>query len=734
MNRRTAPGEAEFADPSLFINRELSWLEFNARVLDEAKDPSNPLLERLKFLSIFSSNLDEFFMIRVANLKEVEAAGVVDPAPDGLDATRQLAAISERCHALIAEHAACYLDEVRPALEKAGVRLHTWASLDEGERDRVRQLYRSEIFPVLTPMTIDPSHPFPHLPNLSLNLVVTFEPEPDDPFPFAIVTIPTVLDALLTVCPHTEGLDLLPLPELVREHLELLFHGAAIQGAWLFRVTRNSDLALEEQEVENLLQDLERELRARTRRRAVRLEIEDTAPSAVVDALAAGLQLGERKIYRVRSTESAAWLMRLYGHPALREHRDPTFNPRLAPQLATTDSIFRVLRRNDLLLHHPYESFSTVVEFLQSAATDPKVLSIKLTLYRTSGDSTIIQALKDAAQNGKHVTAVVELKARFDERNNIVWARELEAAGCHVVYGIVGLKTHCKAAVVVRRETRGVRCYVHLSTGNYNSNTARLYTDLGLLSANVELAEDVNQLFNVLTGLSARNIQNILEDKSPQPEFKHIAVSPFDLHDYLLELIDDEIRLQTPQRPGYISAKFNNLVEPILIRALYRASCAGVKIRLCVRGICCLRPGIPGVSENIEVTSVVDRFLEHPRIFHFEHGGQNLVLLSSADWMPRNMFRRIEILFPIEAPELRRRVINEILGTTFADNTRARRLHSDGTWTRVERAADEKPIRSQQAFIDLARKGGIVSLPYDVAVRQGRRQSRPRGPRNERKA
>jgi polyphosphate kinase len=724
MIRPLLPADAPYCQPDLYINRELSWLEFNARVLEEARDPTNPLLERLKFLSIFGSNLDEFFMIRVANLKEVEAAGVEDIASDGLNATQTLSAISERCHQLIALQIECLREHIVPQLHAAGVRLHGFDDVSVAEQKRLAQLYRTEFFPVLTPMTVDPSHPFPHLPNLSLNLIVTFAPEPENPLPFAIVGLPQVLDTMIPVDTGVDGIDLLPVSELVREHITTLFHGLKVEGAWTFRVTRNSDLALEEQEVENLLQHLERELRARSRRRAVRVEVEESMPDAVVEVLTRGLNLHDRKVFRLPTLISAAWLMRVYNAPSLRDYRDPPFNPRLSPLLATSDSIFRVLRHNDLLLHHPYESFSTVVEFLQAAANDPKALSIKLTLYRTSGDSVIIQALKDAAQNGKQVTAVVELKARFDERNNITWARELEAAGCHVVYGIVGLKTHCKAAMVVRREPRGVRRYVHLSTGNYNSTTARLYSDLGLMTSDPDIADDVSQLFNLLTGFSAQNIRNILDGNAVEPEFKSIAVSPFDIHAYCLELIEDEIRLHTPENPGRIEAKLNSLVEPTMIRALYRASCAGVQVRLCVRGICCLRPGIPGISENIEVTSVVDRFLEHPRIFHFKHGGEHLVYLSSADWMPRNMFRRIEVMFPVEAPSTKARVINEILALTFKDNQKARRLRSDGSWERVIAAEGEAPLRSQVAFIELARKGGIKSLPYDVAVRHARRQRR----------
>lgn len=717
---------AEFRHPRNFINRELSWLEFNARVLEEAEDASNPLLERVKFAAIFSGNLDEFFMIRVANLKELSLAGSATLPPDGLTPAEQLDAISTRCHELMQRRDALLNTSLLPALRDHGLRLLRVGELDEGQREVVESRFLNEIFPVLTPLTVDPSHPFPHLQNLSSNLIVTFESSEDDELPYAIIQIPTVVDPLIEVPSTAGGTDVVHISDVVREFAGELFDGLSIRGSWLFRVTRNSDLALEEQEVENLLQDLERELRNRVFRRVVRLEVEHGTPDSVLQILSAGLELPSRKIYEIEGVIDVGSLMRLLRIDRYRHLKDPPFNPRLAPVLNTSGSIFSVLREQDLLLHHPYESFSTVVELLQHAALDPKVLAIKLTLYRTSGDSVIIQALKQAAENGKQVTAVVELKARFDERNNIVWARELERAGCHVVYGIVGLKIHCKAALVVRREGGRIRRYVHLATGNYNSATARLYTDIGFLTSDPDIGEDTSRLFNILTGYTARNIRDIQQGRRAEPEFSKFHLSPFSMRDYFLELIEDEIRLHSPSSPGLIQAKLNSLVDAPIIEALYRASAAGVRVNLLVRGICCLRPGLPGVSDNIHVVSVVDRFLEHPRIYHFRHGGADLVFASSADWMPRNLDRRIEVLFPIEAREPRMRVIDEILGIALADNVKARKLLPDGRYVRVTPAEGEPRLRSQSRFIELAREAGLKSAPYDDAVREARRARRHR--------
>ena len=714
----------DLTDPKYYINRQLSWLEFNYRVLEEAKDPSNPLLERLKFLTIFATNLDEFFMIRVANLRELEVAGVTEPGPDGLRPLEQLDAISARCHELCELHARLLHDEILPALQHEGLRLHLVKDLDPSQLETMARLFHRELFPVLTPMTVDPSHPFPHLRNLSLNLIVTFERPSgmdDEEIPFAIVEIPSVLDRLIAL-EDQPGAYLL-LDDLILQNAGELFSGLRVTGAWTFRVTRNADLSIEEQEAENLLHDIERELRNRSFRRVVRLEVSDLMPNDVLENLIEGLEVPRREVYPLRAPLHAPSLLKFYGadRPELKE---VPFNPRLSPRLNTSQSIFSVVREQDLLLHHPYESFSTVVELLQYAAHDKRVLAIKLTLYRTSGDSVIIQALKDAAENGKQVTAVVELKARFDEKNNIVWAKELERAGVHVTYGIVGLKTHCKATLVVRREGGRIRRYMHFATGNYNSTTARFYTDLGLLTCDELLGEDASQLFNVLTGYDARTISDILHHEHARPHFHKLLVAPFDLRERIIELIDQEIQLHTADEPGLIQIKVNGLSEPTIIQALYRASMAGVRVRLCIRGICCLRPGIPGISENITVTSVVDRFLEHPRIIHFGHGGAHLLYLGSADLMPRNLYRRVEVFFPIEEEALKERLINEVLWLSLHDDAKARQLMPDGGYTRLSAEHAATPLRSQERFIELAREAGLKAAPYEDAIRQTSPQRR----------
>ncbi|MCB9508417.1 MAG: polyphosphate kinase 1 [Myxococcales bacterium] len=718
-----------FDAPRLFLNRELSWLAYNGRVLDGALRDDNPLLERLRYLSYFATNLDEFFMIRVANLLELEAAERQNNGPDGMTPTAQLAALALRTQELTSAAQRALTRSILPGLAKQGLRLLQVAELDEGQQARLADYFRREVFPVLTPKTVDPSHPFPHLANLSHNLVVTFAAREDSAplAELAIVEIPSVLDPIVRV--DTRGddsrQDFVLLSETITHHVGSLFRGLEVGGTWQFRVTRDADLDLREPEVEDLLLDVERELQTRTFRRAVRLEVEATMPQRIEDRLRAGIEIAPRQVYRTTGPFNVPSLMALYKVPGHDTLKDPPFNPRLAPELGVEKSIFSILRSRDLMLHHPYESFSTVTELLREAASDEKVLAMKLTLYRTSGDSVIIDALKNAARLGKSVTAVVELKARFDEKNNIVWARELESAGVHVVYGIVGLKTHCKAALVVRREGANTRRYVHLSTGNYNSTTARVYTDIGFLSADPKLGDDVSQLFNILTGYNARNIQAILNGEVERPQFHKLAISPFELVGRVIGLIEDEIKHHERTGGGLIQAKFNSLVDPGIIRALYRASCAGVRVRLLVRGICCLKPGLKGVSENIEVVSVVDRFLEHARVFHFRHGGEDRVFVSSADWMPRNLFRRIETMFPIEDPSIKARILEEILPIGFADTSRAWRLGPTGRYVRVKPADGTPPFRSQLRFIERARKAGLKSIPYDRAVRESRNSSAP---------
>ncbi|MFT5991817.1 MAG: polyphosphate kinase [Bradymonadia bacterium] len=721
-------------DPALYFNRETSWLRYNARVLANGLDESYPLLERLRFMSYFRTNLDEFFMIRVANLLELEAAQRTQVGADGLTPTEQLKMLAEMGHELDALLHDALLNQIMPQLAVEGVTIAPLAALSKTERKALELYFDDVVSPVLTPLTVDPSHPFPHLANLEHNIVISFTNPNDggeqssdtsgevEALTYAIVEIPSILEPLVPVGDDTETGRFVWLADVIKHFVGRLFPGFVLAGAWQFRVTRDADLALREPEVEDMLLDIERELHSRTFRRAVRLEVDSEMPVVVKDELMSAIKVGERETFYNRGPFHIPALAKLDHLRQLKHLSEPPFNPRIHPRMSSSDSIFSIIREKDLLLHHPYESFSTVTDFLAEAARDPKVLAIKLTLYRTSGDSVIIDALRTAAANGKFVTAVVELKARFDEQNNIVWARELERAGCHVVYGIVGLKTHFKSTLVVRREGAVTRRYCHLSTGNYNSSTARVYEDIGFLTQDPAICRDVSTLFNVLTGYSSRNIEAVLDGKLPRPSFEKLAVSPFEMIGRLIGLIEDETRMHLEQGEGVITAKLNSLVDPGLIRALYRASQAGVTVRLVVRGICCLRPGVPGVSENIEVTSVVDRYLEHSRAFYFRHGGEELVFVSSADWMPRNLFRRVEAMFPVEDGELMARVRDEIIGGALEENVCCWVLQPDGTYAKPP--ASKKPVRSQLRYIELARRAGLKSIPYESAVRQPRERKK----------
>jgi polyphosphate kinase len=689
-----------------YLNREVSWLEFNGRVLEEAQEASNPLLERLKFISIFSSNLDEFFEVRVAGLQEQVSAGMEpqDFGADGLGPAEQLAAIHPRVHGLVAEQYRVLREEVVPGLRDAGIDLVRYAQLSPEERAGVDTLFRASIYPVLTPLAIDPGHPFPHVHNKSLNIALLLRsPDDDEPLP-AVVQVPGVLDRIVPVGRAPGRFRFMLLEDLIIEHVQDLFGGYRVLDATVFRVTRNTDLTLQEEEADDLLEMIEESLQQRLRSDAVRLEIASDAADEFVDMLVEALELDTRDVYRIDGPVDLAMLMplsRLDGFPEL---RDEPLVPRPAAPLASGRDLFEVIRQQDVLVHHPYESFGSVVDFVERAAGDPGVLAIKLTLYRTSVPSAIITALGRAAQNGKQVTALVELKARFDEQNNILWARALEEAGVHVVYGVVGLKTHCKAVLVVRREAEGIRRYVHLSTGNYNAVTARVYTDLGLFTSDPAIGEDASKLFNLLTGYA----QSL--------DWNRLILAPVALRERVVELIDRERRNADEGRPARIIVKMNALVEPSVIDALYGASQAGAQIDLVIRGICCLKPGLPGVSENIRIVSIVDKFLEHSRIFYFENDGEPEIFLASADWMPRNFFRRIEVMFPVLDPALKARIMEEILDIVLADNVKARILRPDGTYRRVERGQDEAPVRSQLVLQGLARRAsrtaGAGSEPF----------------------
>jgi polyphosphate kinase len=700
-------------DPQLFINRELSWLAFNERVLSDMRDASLPVYERLKFFSITASNLDEFFMVRVAGLKQQLASGVAETAADGMLPADQLAAISERVHRMVDELYRLWREELLPKLASHGVAVLTRDKLNAEQKAAARAYFTSLVFPALTPLAVDPGHPFPHLRNKSLNVAVLLRREGPKrkrnmrETSLAVVQVPSVLSRLVSLpAPQGVVLAVLPLEELISLNAADLFPGYAVERTAAFRVTRNWDLNVDEEESADLLSTIQEELRRRDRGAAVRLELDAAASAELETALTSALKLSTPDVYRLQGPLQPSDLMTLTDLDVRPELRVEPLVQAVPPLLRDEDPVLSVIAKRDILLHHPYESFDPVVRFLEEAAEDPNVLAIKQTLYRTSGDSPIARALTRAVENGKQVAVLVEIKARLDEANNIAWARRMEESGVHVVYGLIGLKTHCKVALVVRREGNGIRRYVHLGTGNYNPTTARQYTDLSLFTARQEIAEDVTALFNLLTGYSTA------------PQWKRLAVAPMGLQEKVLGLIQREADKARKGEPARIVAKMNSLVDASVIRALYAASQAGVRIELLVRGVCCLRPGVPGVSENIRVTSVVDRFLEHSRVFAFGEGPQAEVWMSSADWMPRNFVRRIETMFPVEDPAIRQRLLDEVLGIALKDNVKARRLQRDGTYVPV--GQDGAPVRSQMVLLELARRTAdpkpIESLLRHVAA------------------
>ncbi len=686
--------QKRFAAPENFINRELSWLEFNRRVLEEAQDATQPLIERVKFLSIFSSNLDEFFEIRVAGIKQQIESETSDVGPDGLSPTETFNAIQRVAHELVATEYALWNDEIAPALAKNGIRIHDVAQLNTKRAAWARRYFQEEVFPMLTPLAVDASHPFPQLLNKSHNLLVRAKTQRGGELLHAIVQVPRVLPRLILM-PRTKGedepWDYIYLASLIKHHIGDLFPGLILDGVHAFRVTRNSDLYVDDEEAENLLRSIEHELRRSSRGDAVRLEVEMDCPKDFRELLVEFFDLGEADVYRQTSPLSMTHLMPLVTNDAFARLRDRLFQPVRDPALPIHANIFEVMRKQDILLHHPYESFDPVVELVERAAEDPQVLALKITLYRTSGDSPIVEALIKAAAAGKQVTALVELRARFDEAANIQWARRLEEAGAHVVYGVVGLKTHCKALLIVRRDTDRLRHYVHLGTGNYHPRTARIYTDFSLFTTNPKITEELAIVFNTLTGLAG------------YPGLDKLIVSPFDMSTRILAMIDQERAHAIAGKPARIVAKLNALVDSDIIEKLYEASCAGVKIDLIVRGICCLRPGVKDLSENIRVVSIVGRFLEHSRVYYFENANDPILYLSSADWMPRNLLRRVEVAFPIEAPELRKEIVDLILPAFLKDNVKARELQPDGTYLRLHPREGEKPSQAQLYFRQLSR-------------------------------
>ncbi|MEH1871478.1 polyphosphate kinase 1 [Nostoc sp.] len=712
-------------DPQYYLNRELSWLEFNGRVLHEACDDRTPLLERLKFLGIFNSNLDEFFMVRVAGLKQQVEAKVSLLTPDGLTPQQQLDDIRSTLIPHVKKQHQHFEQVLRPLLVNHGIHIVDYIDLNQKQRTHLNSYFEEQVFPVLTPLAVDPSHPFPFISNLSLNLaVVVKNPDTEEEF-FARVKVPSVLPRFLTIPPelgdqnndkpaHWTGV---PLEQAIAHNLESLFPGMNIQEYHPFRITRDADLILEEDEADDLLLAIEQELRKRRLGGSpVRLEIQSQTPEIVRSRLLHDLELTESDLYEVEGLLGLRDLMYFMSLP-LPELKDPPRQsvvplrlqrlrePTLDRDTLETDEgkdFFAVIREKDLLVHHPYQSFSaTVVRFITHAAYDPNVLAIKMTLYRTSGDSPIVNALIAAAENGKQISVLVELKARFDEENNIYWAKRLERVGVHVVYGLVGLKTHSKTVMVVRREKDRIRRYVHIGTGNYNPKTARLYTDLGLFSCREELGADITDLFNFLTGYSR------------QKSYRELLVAPVNMRDRFLALIRREIENVQNGFSGRIVAKMNSLVDPEIIATLYEASRAGVQIDLIIRGVCCLRPGLKDISENIHIISIVGRFLEHSRIFYFHNNTQEEIYIGSADWMRRNLDRRVEVITPVKDPDIAKD-LQEIMGIMLADNRQAWELQADGSYIQRRPYNDSPEANSQKILMNMAlRSTGVASKLID---------------------
>lgn len=677
--------------PELYINRELSLLEFNRRVFEQAKDENNPLLERLRFLCIASTNLDEFFEIRVAGLNEQVKYGSVQTGDDNLTPVEVLKKISEIAHELVEEQYQILNEVLIPELSKEKIRILRRAQWKPKLARWIKRYFNRELIPILSPIGLDPSHPFPRVLNKNLYFIVTLEGK--DAFGreggFAIVQAPRSLPRVIEVPKEYSARthDFILLSSVLHAHVGDLFPGMKVKGCYQFRVTRNSDLFVDDEEIDDLLRALEGELPSRRYNDAVRLEVADNCPEEISSFLLDQFKLSEDALYKVNGPVNLNRLLQIHDLVDRPDLVYPGFTPDIPPRLLKTTNIFDTLHNGDILLLHPFQSFAPVVDFLRQAASDPAVLSIKQTLYRTGDDSAIVKALKDAARAGKEVTVVIELRARFDEEANIELASDLQEAGAHVVYGVVGYKTHAKMIMVVRREGRSLRRYMHLGTGNYHTRTARLYTDYGLLTADQAVGEDVNKLFHQMTGLGRAT------------KLKKLLQSPFTLHKAILDFIKQEISNAKAGKEARIIAKMNALVEPEIIRALYEASMAGVKIDLIIRGICCLRPGIKGISENIQVRSIIGRFLEHTRIYYFHNDGEPHLYCASADWMQRNLFHRVEACFPIEEKRPRDQIIQFGLMNYLSDNTQAWILQSDGSYRRAK-AGNAKPRAAQQVLLD----------------------------------
>jgi polyphosphate kinase len=691
--------EIDLNDSKLYINRELSLLEFQKRVLEEAHDENNPLLERVKFLSIVGSNLDEFFMVRAAGLNKQMDAGVLDLPPDGMTPSEQLAAIRKLSNQIMTQGQECLRDELVPKLHTAGIHILNYSELNEKQLETVKNYYDEVVFPVLTPLAFDPGHPFPHISNLSLNLAVLIKDEDGKEF-FARIKVPNTLPRLVPIKRSSGSVrrdGTVPyhhyfvwLEQVIAANLDVLFPGMKVIEAHPFRVTRDADMEIQELEASDLLETMEESVRARRFGQVIRVTVNDDMPTHIREILMENMELDRNDITTLEGPLGLSGLMSLYSIDRF-DLKDAQFKPTIPAQLkgdAIEGNIFASIRKGDILLHHPYDSFSPVIDFLKAAARDPDVLAIKQTLYRIGRNPPVVNALLEAVENGKQVAVLLELKARFDEESNIGWAKKLEAAGVHVIYGLLGLKTHSKVALVVRKEGEGIRRYIHLATGNYNAITAQLYEDLGMFTCDEQIGADATDLFNYLTGYSAKK------------DYRKLLVAPINLRDRFEALIQREINHQLNGEKGHMVFKVNSLVDKQMIQDLYRASQAGVKIDLLVRGVCCLRPDLPGISENIQVTSIVGRFLEHSRIYYFRNAGQEEIYLGSADLMPRNIDRRVEVLFPVQDTQMVRHLHDEVLNIYLKDNVKARRMLPDGAYERVKPKGNDQSINSQEWFIN----------------------------------
>ena len=698
----------DFKKPEYYENRELSWLKFNHRVLNEARDKSLPLLERMKFVSITSSNLDEFFMVRVASLKDMVHANYKKRDIAGMTATEQLDAINEQTRELVSLQYNTYNRSLVPLMHQNNIYvIDAFEDLSEEQANFVDRYFQDNVYPVLTPMAVDASRPFPLIRNKTLNIAALLSKKTEkgkkEEIEFATVQVPSVLPRIVQIpSENPEDKVYILLEQMIERNIDKLFLNYKVLSACPYRVMRNADLSIDEDEASDLLKEIQKQLKMRQWGEVIRLEVEDGIDKKLLNFLKTELKVAEQDIFKINGPIDLTFLMKMYGLEGCDHLRNKPYIPQRVPEIVPGENIFEQIQKGDILLHHPYQTFDPVVDFIRQAASDPDVLAIKQTLYRVSGNSPIIASLAQAAENGKQVSVLVELKARFDEENNIVWAKKLEKAGCHVIYGLVGLKTHSKIALVVRREEDGIRRYVHLGTGNYNDSTAKLYTDCGIFTCDGAIGEDATAVFNMLSGYS-------------EPlSWNELAVAPIWLRGKFLKLIGREARHAREGKPAKIIAKMNSLCDPGIIEALYEASAAGVQIQLIVRGICCLKVGIPGVSENIEVRSIVGNFLEHSRIFYFLNDGSEEIYMGSADWMPRNLDRRVEILFPVLDENLKKRV-KHILDVELADNLKAHILQKDGSYEKIDRRG-KILIGSQATFC----KEAMDAVPKPGNSYQGR--------------